>query len=77
MDRVAWWAIVHGVAKSPTQLRDFTFTLNWEHDTKISYLLSLILTSSKALLQRVRISHKSLQISRSGPTGIKKMKEYP
>ena len=22
-----WWAAVHGVAKSPTRLRDFTFTL--------------------------------------------------
>ena len=26
MDGGAWWAIVHGVAKSHTQLRDFTFT---------------------------------------------------
>ena len=26
MDGGAWWAAVHGVAKSRTQLRDFTFT---------------------------------------------------
>ena len=26
-DRGAWWATVHGVAKSQTQLSDFTFTL--------------------------------------------------
>ena len=26
MDRGAWWAAVHGVAKSQTQLSDFTFT---------------------------------------------------
>ena len=26
MDRGAWWAIVHGVAKSRTQLSNFTFT---------------------------------------------------
>ena len=26
MDRGAWWAAVHGVAKSPTRLSDFTFT---------------------------------------------------
>ena len=26
MDGGAWWAIVHGVAKSRTQLSDFTFT---------------------------------------------------
>ena len=26
MDGGAWWAVVHGVAKSRTQLSDFTFT---------------------------------------------------
>ena len=26
MDRGAWWATVHGVAKNRTQLSDFTFT---------------------------------------------------
>ena len=26
MDRGAWWAAAHGVAKSWTQLSDFTFT---------------------------------------------------
>ena len=26
MDREAWLATVHGVAKSPTRLSDFTFT---------------------------------------------------
>ena len=26
MDRGAWWATVHGMAKSRTQLNDFTFT---------------------------------------------------
>ena len=29
MNRGAWWAIVHGVAKSRTLLSDFTFTLNF------------------------------------------------
>ena len=28
MDRGAWWAAVHGVLKSWTQLSDFTFTLH-------------------------------------------------
>ena len=28
MDGGAWWATVHGVAKSRTQLSDFTFTFN-------------------------------------------------
>ena len=27
MDRRAWWATVHGIAKSWTRLSDFTFTL--------------------------------------------------
>ena len=26
MDRGVWWAVVHGVAKSQTQLSNFTFT---------------------------------------------------
>ena len=28
MDRGAWWAIVHGVTKSQTQLSDFTYLLH-------------------------------------------------
>ena len=28
-DRGAWWATVHGVAKSRTQLSDFTFTFHF------------------------------------------------
>ena len=29
MDRGTWWAIVHGVAKSPSGLSDFTFTFHF------------------------------------------------
>ena len=29
MDRGAWWAAVHGVVKSRTRLRDFTFTFHF------------------------------------------------
>ena len=29
MDGGAWWAIVHGVAKSQTRLSDFTFTFHF------------------------------------------------
>ena len=29
MDRGVWWAAVHGVAESRTQLSDFTFTFNF------------------------------------------------
>ena len=28
MDRGAWWAAVHGVTQSQTQLNDFTFTFH-------------------------------------------------
>ena len=31
MDGGAWWAAVHGVAKSQTQLNDFTFTFPFMH----------------------------------------------
>ena len=31
MDRRAWWAAVHGVAKSRTRLSDFTFTFHFMH----------------------------------------------
>ena len=30
MDGGAWWATVHGVEKSRTQLSDFTFTLHFQ-----------------------------------------------
>ena len=29
MDGGAWWAAVHGVTKSQTRLRDFTFTFHF------------------------------------------------
>ena len=29
VDRGAWWAAVHGVAKSQTRLSDFTFTFHF------------------------------------------------
>ena len=29
MDGGAWWAAVHGVARSPTRLSDFTFTFHF------------------------------------------------
>ena len=38
MDRGHWWTIVHGVTKSPTQLRDFTFTFPCKQALRGSWL---------------------------------------
>ena len=37
MDRGAWWATVHGVAKSRAQLSDFTFTFTISHYYFLQY----------------------------------------
>ena len=44
MDRGAWWATVHGVAKSRTQLSNFTFTLG---ENPIAFIVD-----SKLLLEK-------------------------
>ena len=47
MDGGAWWAIVHGVSKSRTQLSDFTFfhfmESAWKKKTKTKYRTDLML----------------------------------
>ena len=41
MDRGAWWAAVHGVAKSQTRLSDFTFTfMHWRRKRQPTPLLA-------------------------------------
>ena len=42
MDRGAWWSTVHGVAKSQTQLRDFTFTFKETNDLYIENYKTLM-----------------------------------
>ena len=37
MDGGAWWATVHGVAKSLTQLSDFTFTFHFQYSIAYIY----------------------------------------
>ena len=56
MDRGVWWATVHGIAKSWTQLSDFTFTLDphapWKdqhHLFKKFYLCIFACTGSSLL----------------------------
>ena len=45
MDTGAWWATVHGVAKSPAWLSDFTFTLGKVYANTTGCLLLLLLLS--------------------------------
>ena len=42
MDGRAWWATVHGVAKSPTRLSDFPFHFHWIMNAWISTLLQVV-----------------------------------
>ena len=51
-DREAWYAVVHGVAKSWTWLSDFTFFLCWDHS---SFFIILILWNS---LVNIRLKEK-------------------
>ena len=44
MDRRAWWAAVHGVAKSQTRLSDFTFTFHFHALEKEMATHSSVLT---------------------------------
>ena len=43
MDGGAWWAAVHGVAKSQTRLSDFTFTFHFHALEKAMATLSSVL----------------------------------
>ena len=57
MDGAAWWATIHRVAKSRTQLRDFSFTSSgykeWEkakaianqNDSLMRYILQFLFSS--------------------------------
>ena len=45
MDGGAWWAAVHGVAKSWTRLSDFTFTLHFHALEKAMATHSSVLAS--------------------------------
>ena len=49
MDRGVWWATVHGVTKSRTQLSDFTFTF------------TETLTTNQAVLEAVDTTDTAIQ----------------
>ena len=62
--RRAWWAVVHGVAKSRTRLSDFTFTFTF-HIVKDEIQLSVILQKRNhcALLMRKWIGTDNMEDS--------------
>ena len=49
MDRGAWWATVHGVAKSQTQLNDLYFTIHLLHQRLSERVHELIKNDTKML----------------------------
>ena len=53
MDGGAWWAAVHGISKSRTQLRDFTFTFH-------SYALEKEMETHSSVLPGESHGQKSL-----------------
>ena len=57
MDRGAWWATVHGVAKSQTRLSDFT-SLHFKHSISDSCSLPCCYYCYQYLLRGVSISTK-------------------
>ena len=61
MDRGAWWAAVHGVAKSQTRLSDFTFT-HWRRKWQPTPLF----LPGESHGQRRLVGYKSLGSQRVG-----------
>ena len=57
MDGGAWWAVVHGVAKSRTRLSDFTFTLM--HWVTISVIICFY-HRLEELLEKAMAPHSSI-----------------
>ena len=53
MDGGAWWATVHGVAKSWTQLSDFTFTFHFSIDLEL--LFNAFILNHIAKIQELQI----------------------
>ena len=61
MDGGAWWAAVHGVSKSRTQLSNFTFIFHFVHSILFEYLAVSMLLLLLLLLSR--FSHVRLCVT--------------
>ena len=64
MDGGAWWAAVHGVAKSRTQLSDFTFTFH------LHALEKEMATHSSVLAWRIPWTEEPGRLQSMGSLGV-------
>ena len=64
MDGGVWWAAVHGVAKSQTQLNDFTFTFHFHA------LEKEMATHSSVLAWRIPWTEKPGGLQSMGSRGV-------
>ena len=72
MDRGAWWAAVHGVAKSRTQLSKFKFTfpfMHWEKECMKSTELNWTDKESFSFMEKETTTHSSVLAWRVPGTG--------
>ena len=63
MDRGAWWATVHGVAESWTQLSDFHYYITRQVVTDKSKIWTYMFDSKSKLLNAVLLNEKNIKKS--------------
>ena len=64
MDGGAWWAAVHGVAKSQTRLSDFTFTFHFH------VLEKAMATHSSTLAWKIPWTEEPSRLQSMGSLGV-------
>src|SRR5574341_1287904 len=65
MDGGAWWAVVHGVAKSQTRLSDFTFTFHFDA------LEKEMATHSSVLAWKIPWTEEPRRLQSMGSLGVR------
>ena len=70
MDGGAWWAAVHGVAKSQTRLSDFTFTFHFHA------LEKEMATHSSVLAWRIPQTEKPGRLQSTGLQSLTRLKQH-
>ena len=69
MDREAWWATVHGVAKSQTRLSDLTFTFTLVNDNNKERTYQLRIPNSQIIANCNTIHRRVKKICSAELTG--------